>query len=329
MAGVQRLLRVVALLCTLVSVALVGRDVAAQSNSPLTVCGMRRGAEIVRAPETDGEGSAIATGTDAMLALDVSAPAACPRAWHVQVTGGGAYYFAAEGVEFRKQGYPQLPTAGIFLDATFGFRLHRPFFSEKHPRVGDVFLFYRPGMRVQAHSVRLADPPGAPNQDGVPSSYRSLEVLQSRHLVSVQFGRGFQGTVTWSLGGFVGMHFRAGSRSQWNEDWRGNPPGDGQPIGQLFWVGREVLAAGATTELSFVLLSLGTVRMGLNMSADYYATDRHQWTGTVGPMLQFFPFRQTHPRLDGLQRPPAPDAPPRPVCPPETVNGTSSCSPAP
>jgi hypothetical protein len=71
-------------------------------------------------------------------------------------------------------------------------------------------------------------------------------------------------------------------------------------VGQLFWVGRERLAAGLTGEVSFVLLSLGTVRMGLNVSSDFYLTDQRQITGTVGPMLQYFPFRRTPPRLEGL-----------------------------
>jgi hypothetical protein len=293
--------------CAAVLVGFLGQEVAAQSRSPIEVCGMWRGAETVRAPETNGEG--VLEGSDAgdSLPSDVAAPAACPRAWHLQMSGGGAYYYQADGLSSEKDKYPQLPTAGIFLDMTFGFRLH-PAHTRDRSDVRRVFWSYRPGLRVQAHYVRLADPPvdsdtdavTSGNTDVVSSSYRTLDMLQSRHLFSMQLGRGFQGTVTLSAGAFAGLHFRARSRSEWNDEWLDESPADGEHADQLFWVGRNRLAAGLTAEVSFVLLSLGTVRMGLNVSSDFYLTDQDQFTGTVGPMLQYFPFRRTAPQLEGL-----------------------------
>jgi hypothetical protein len=272
----------------------------AQSLDPFDDCRLVRGREVVNASPSGGPDERLTEPLPPPLPADTPASAACPRVWHLQLHGGGAYYLAANGVEHRGQGYPDLPTAGIFLDASFGFPLHRPR-SVTNPKFWRrISLSYRPGLRVQAHYVRLADPPGFSNPDGVDSGYRSLEVLQSRHLLSIQFGRGYQGTVIWSLGGFAGVHLRADSRTEWGNEWRGNPPGENDPVGQLFWVGRSRLTAGVTSELSLALLSLGTVRMGLSVSWDWNLQDQRQMSGTVGPMLQFHPFRKTPPRIEGL-----------------------------
>jgi hypothetical protein len=258
---------------------------------------------------------------------DTVPPAACPRVWHLQLTGGGSYYLGERRVQESSAEFPELPTAGVFLDTSFGFLLHRPRSVDK-PRTEDrrrfqvnASLFYRPGVRVQAHYARLANLPDAVVAPDLGSQYRTLEVLQSRHLFAVQLGRGYQGTLTVGLGGFIGAHFRAKSRTNWTPPESWSLPPQSEPVDYLFWIGRERLAAGVTAELSINLLSFGTVRMGLNVSADYYVTDQNQWTGTVGPLLQYFPFRRTPPQLRGL----GPEPPPIDECPHGLSRAGSRC----